>query len=65
MVVNTHGEDLLCSLVFRAKYCVGGSLNLVARGQMDLFVWSSLFFDKIVVEEGSIWRVEDGSKIDI
>lgn len=60
-----HLDSLLNSRILRAKYCLGGPLSITARGNHDSFIWFSLLVGKIVVGEGSIWRVWDDTNIDI
>lgn len=53
----SNENDLLSSKILSAKYCSGGSLHSASKGGRDSFIWSNLLFRKIIIEEGSIWRV--------
>lgn len=58
-------DSLLCSRIYPAKYCHNSSLHVAVRGRQDSFAWLSLLCGKLVVEEGSLWRVGSVDNIDI
>ena len=60
-----QNEDSLSYKVMKAKYFLYRDPNRAKRGPKAFYLWGSLFEGKIVLEQGSIWRVGEGKKIDV
>jgi hypothetical protein len=55
----------LVAQVLKAKYFPHGSFLSSELGNRPSFVWKSLFSAKELLQEGLVWRIEDGKCIKI
>ncbi|XP_057251673.1 uncharacterized mitochondrial protein AtMg00310-like [Beta vulgaris subsp. vulgaris] len=60
-----HNKESLLSRVMSAKYYPHGDVCQARLGYSHSYSWRSIWGAKSLVLEGLIWRVGDGTKIDI
>ncbi|XP_057248296.1 putative ribonuclease H protein At1g65750 [Beta vulgaris subsp. vulgaris] len=60
-----HNKESLLSRVMSAKYYPHGDVRYARLGYSHSYSWRSIWGAKSLVLEGLIWRVGDGTKIDI
>ena len=60
-----HNEDSLVFKVIKAKYFPYTAVSRAKRGPKASYLWSNLLEGKRVADQGSIWRIGDGQKVDV
>jgi hypothetical protein len=55
----------LCARVLCARYFKEGDFLSAACPKRASYTWKSIFFGRDLLKEGLIWRVGDGTKIDV
>jgi hypothetical protein len=60
-----HNQDSLCAQVLKAKYFPEGDILKALPSRNMSYTWRSILKGIDVLREGMVWRIGDGSKVDI
>ncbi|CAN6374879.1 unnamed protein product [Urochloa humidicola] len=60
-----HNPESLCAQVLRAKYYPEGNPLKASPGRNMSYTWRSILSGLEVLKEGLVWRIGDGSKVNV
>jgi hypothetical protein len=60
-----HNQNSLCAQVLKAKYFPDGDILKVTPSNNMSYTWRSILKGVEVLKEGIVWRIGDGSRVDI